>query len=98
MIDTPGDPNFIVDAKVCMTVVDGFIMVLGANSGVEVKTKELWDLANQIKVPRLVYVSKMDMRGPISMLSWGRWKGAFPLSASFRLSSPLARGEVLGGL
>lgn len=61
LIDTPGDPNFIADSKVCMTVVDGLIMVLGANSGVKVKTEELWDLANQIKVPRIVYVSKMDM-------------------------------------
>ncbi len=61
MIDTPGDPNFISDAKVCMNVVDGFIMVLGANSGVKVKTEELWDLGNRLKLPRIVYVSKMDM-------------------------------------
>ena len=61
LIDTPGDPNFIADAKVCMTVVDGLIMVLGANSGVKVKTEELWSLANQLKVPRMIYVSKMDM-------------------------------------
>ncbi len=61
LIDTPGDPNFIVDAKICMTAVDGVIMVLGANSGVKVKTEELWDLANQMKAPRIVYVSKMDM-------------------------------------
>ncbi len=61
LVDTPGDPNFIADAKVCMTVVDGLIMVLGANSGVKVKTEELWSLANQLKVPRMIYVSKMDM-------------------------------------
>ncbi len=61
LIDTPGDPNFIADAKGCMAVVDGMIMVLGANSGVKVKTEELWDLANQLKVPRIVYVSKMDV-------------------------------------
>ena len=61
LIDTPGDPNFIADAKICMTAVDGVIMVLGANSGVKVKTEELWELANQMKAPRIVYVSKMDM-------------------------------------
>ena len=61
LVDTPGDPNFISDARVCMTVVDGLVMVLGANSGVKVKTEELWNLANQLKIPRIVYVSKMDM-------------------------------------
>jgi elongation factor G len=61
LVDTPGDPSFIGDAKVCMRVVDGVVMVMGANSGVKVKTEELWNLANQIKIPRIVYVSKMDM-------------------------------------
>jgi len=61
LIDTPGDPNFIADAKACITVVDGVIMVLGANSGVKVKTEELWNLANELKIPRIVYVSKMDV-------------------------------------
>ena len=61
LIDTPGDANFIDDAKVCMTVVDGVVMILGANSGVKVKTEELWNLANQLKIPRIVYVSKMDV-------------------------------------
>jgi elongation factor G len=61
LIDTPGDPNFINDARVCMTVVDGLVMVLGANSGVKVKTEELWNLGNQLKIPRIVYISKMDM-------------------------------------
>ncbi|MBW2121902.1 MAG: elongation factor G, partial [Deltaproteobacteria bacterium] len=58
---TPGDPNFIDDGKVCMTVVDGIIMVLGANTGVKVKTEELWNLANRMKIPRIIYISKMDM-------------------------------------
>jgi elongation factor G len=61
MIDTPGDPNFITDAKVCMNVVDGLVVVVGANSGVKVKTEELWILGNELKIPRIIYVSKMDV-------------------------------------
>jgi len=61
LIDTPGDPNFIADAKASMSVVDGAVMVIGANSGVKVKTAELWNLANELKIPRIVYVSKMDV-------------------------------------
>jgi len=61
LIDTPGDPNFIADARVCMTVIDGLLMIVGANSGVKVKTEELWNLGNQLHLPRIVYVSKMDV-------------------------------------
>ena len=61
MIDTPGDPSFIAESKLCMGVVDGVVMVAGANSGVKVKTEELWRLADQHKIPRLVFVTKMDM-------------------------------------
>ena len=61
MIDTPGDASFIAESKLCMGVVDGVVMVVGANSGVKVKTEELWSLADNHKVPRLVFVTKMDM-------------------------------------
>ena len=61
MIDTPGDASFIAESKLCMGVVDGVVMVVGANSGVKVKTEELWSLADDLKIPRLVFVTKMDM-------------------------------------
>ena len=51
----------IAESKLCMGVVDGVVMVVGANSGVKVKTEELWSLADNHKVPRLVFVTKMDM-------------------------------------
>ena len=63
LIDTPGDSNFIADAKACMIVVDGVILVLGANSGVKVKTDELWNLSNQLKIPRILYPGLEDDPG-----------------------------------
>src|SRR4030043_1485043 len=61
MIDTPGYANFVAEAKATMRVVDGAIMVVGGNSGVKVQTETVWGYANEFGVPRILYVSKMDM-------------------------------------
>ena len=61
MIDTPGYANFIAEAKASMRVVDGAIIVVGGNSGVKVQTETVWGYANEFQVPRILYVSKMDM-------------------------------------
>ena len=60
MIDTPGDDNFIYDAKLCMKVVDGAIILVGAVSGVRVGTEKVWDYANEFGVPVCFFVNKMD--------------------------------------
>ena len=61
IIDTPGYANFIAEAKASMRVVDGAIIVVGGNSGVKVQTETVWGYANEFQVPRILYVSKMDM-------------------------------------
>ena len=61
VVDTPGDANFIADAKACMQVVDGAIIVIGANSGVKVQTEGMWREANALGIPRIIFISKMDM-------------------------------------
>lgn len=60
-IDTPGYANFIAEAKASMRVVDGAIIVVGGNSEVKVHTETVWGYANEFQVPRILYVSKMDM-------------------------------------
>jgi len=61
LIDTPGYANFIADARACMRVVDGAVIVVGANSGVKVQTETVWEYAQEFEVPVLIYISKMDM-------------------------------------
>ncbi len=61
LIDTPGFANFIADARACMRVVDGAVIVVGANSGVKVQTETVWEYAQEFEVPVLIYISKMDM-------------------------------------
>ncbi len=61
LLDTPGDANFVFDAKACMHVVDGGIIVIGANSGVKVQTEAVWGEANALHLPRIIFISKIDM-------------------------------------
>ncbi len=60
LLDTPGDDNFISDAKLCMRVVDGAIVVVSAVSGVKVQTEKVWDYANEFSVPAAIVVNKID--------------------------------------
>ena len=61
LVDTPGDANFIYDAKACMQIVEGGIIVIGANSGVKVQTEAVWNEANNLNLPRVIFISKMDV-------------------------------------
>ena len=61
IIDTPGYANFIAEARACMRVVDGAVIVVAANSGVKVQTEAVWGYAEEFEVPVLIYISKMDM-------------------------------------
>jgi elongation factor G len=60
MLDTPGDDNFIYDAKLCMRVVDGAVVVVSAVSGVRVQTEKVWEYANDFSVPVCFFINKMD--------------------------------------
>lgn len=60
LIDTPGDDNFIYDAKLCMRVVDAAVVVVGAVSGVRVQTERVWEFANEFAIPVFLFINKMD--------------------------------------
>ena len=60
LIDTPGDDNFIYDAKLCMRVVDGAVILVSAVSGVRVQTEKVWEYANEFAIPACIFVNKMD--------------------------------------
>lgn len=60
LLDTPGDDNFISDAKLCMRVVDGAIIIVSAVSGVKVQTKKVWGYANEFGATAGIFINKMD--------------------------------------
>jgi elongation factor G len=60
ILDAPGYADFVGEAKAGMRVSEGAIIVVCAASGVEVGTEMIWDYCEEAKLPRLVYINKMD--------------------------------------
>jgi elongation factor G len=60
IIDTPGDSNFAFDTKSCLRVVDGAVVLVDAVGGVEFQTEKVWEYADEFKLPRLLFISRMD--------------------------------------
>jgi len=59
-IDTPGDGNFIFDTRFAMAAADAAVVVVSAPDGVEVHTETVWDRSNDLKIPRVIFINKMD--------------------------------------
>lgn len=63
LIDTPGHQDFQYEVLRCMPVLDGAVCVMDSVKGVEAHTERVWGAAQQFKIPRIIFVNKLDRDG-----------------------------------
>ena len=97
IIDTPGHVDFTVEVERSLRVLDGAITVLDAVGGVEPQTETVWRQADRYRVPRIIFVNKMDRVGAdfgrcLHMVRERLGARALPIHL------PLGSGELFTGL
>jgi len=97
IIDTPGHVDFTIEVERSLAVLDGAVALLDANAGVEPQTETVWRQADRYKVPRMVFVNKMDKIGAdyfncVQMIK--DRTGATPLVVNF----PIGAEDKLEGI
>ena len=60
LLDTPGSNNFIGDTPAAIRVIDGLVFVISATEGVQFYTEKIWKWADELDLPRIIFLNKMD--------------------------------------
>jgi elongation factor G len=60
IIDTPGDDNFLSDTRFALQAADGVVVVVDATAGVKVGTEKVRNFADELKLPQIIFINKMD--------------------------------------
>jgi elongation factor G len=97
IIDTPGHVDFTAEVERSLRVLDGGVILLCGVGGVEPQSETVWRQADKYRVPRIVYINKMDRLGVDPERAFGQLKtrlGASPLA----IQIPMGREEYFRGV
>ncbi|MGA2107364.1 MAG: elongation factor G [Syntrophorhabdales bacterium] len=98
LIDTPGDDNFIYDAKLCMRVVDAAVVLVSAVSGVRVQTERVWEYANEFAIPVFLFINKMDRERADFARTLGDLRKSFVDKSIVPVQLPIGQEEGFKGI
>lgn len=97
VLDAPGFIDFIGDVKGAISVADGTVIIVDASSGVEVGTELVWGYADEVSMPRLVFVNKIDREN--ARFGWVLDQLEASFDASFvPIQVPIGEGASFEGL
>ncbi len=97
IIDTPGHVDFTVEVSRSLRVLDGAVAVLDAQAGVEPQTETVWRQATEYRVPRVVFVNKMDKIGADFDYSIGTIKDRLGVNAA-AIQWPIGAENAFNGI
>lgn len=97
LIDTPGHVDFTVEVERSMRVLDGVVIVLCGVAGVQPQTKTVWRQADRYKVPRIIFVNKLDRVGSDFHKVLGQVKENLRVNA-YAIQLPIGAEDNLKGL
>jgi len=92
IMDTPGFINFLEDARAAMRVADGAVFITSAIAGIRGETEKLWRYADELNLPRVVFINMMDKEAADFKGTLGNLEKAFGKEA-VPLSLPVGSGE-----
>ena len=96
-IDTPGYSEFCGEISEALRAADGLMLVVSAESGIQVDTIRAWQYGKSLHLPRLIYVNKMDMENADFFGSLERMKELFGKSV-MPLQVPIGEGVNFRGI
>ncbi len=94
LFDTPGVSDFYGETIAAIRAADAAIVVVDGAGGIEIGTRRVWRLLDEMQKPRLVFVSKLDKENSDFFRCVELIRSARSARTAFRSSCPSARKEV----
>jgi elongation factor G len=96
-LDTPGYSEFCGEVRAALRAADGILLVVSAESGVEMDTERAWGYGVELKLPRMVYINKMDMENANFFGTLDAMRASFGKSI-MPLQIPIGEGPDFRGI
>jgi elongation factor G len=97
ILDTPGDQNFVSDALLCMGVMDSALVIVSAVSGIKAQTERVWAWACEHKLPRVIFINKMDADRASYETAFGQIDAVFH-QKTLKFTLPIGAGPGFAGV